>query len=313
MAKCESMPGHNDILSDLRGRMQVDILPNAIAISGATGWGIEWLGARIAAMLLDLGESESIDLLQQIRDLAHPDLRWIEPDGAELKIDQIRALNDFAVQTAQGAGRKVAVLCGAETLNENAANALLKTLEEPPADTHLLLLTYNWGRLLPTIRSRTQRWTVPSNHDAGIRWMKTCGIELDSLEFELLGAAPLDIWQRQNQSHTDPKEDQVRSSFDITAWLVEAGRGPVSQSAKDAAEQDTAELLSLWYRRIKLHLSQHPLPELQVQARVLHAFCDELLSVRRQLLTRNSARSSANLLLEGLIIEWRRIVKGSAR
>ena len=64
----------------------------------------------------------------------------IAPEGAEIKIDRIRALNAFAVQTPQIASRKVVAVLDAHLMNINASNTLLKTLEEPPSNTHILLL-----------------------------------------------------------------------------------------------------------------------------------------------------------------------------
>ncbi|MGI9860961.1 DNA polymerase III subunit delta' [Moorella naiadis] len=86
----------------------------------------------------------------------HPDFYLIEPSGASLKIAQIRELQDrLALQSYQG-GARVAVLAGADTMTEAAANCLLKTLEEPPEGAYLLLLAAQPDRLLPTIRSRCQ-------------------------------------------------------------------------------------------------------------------------------------------------------------
>ena len=75
-------------------------------------------------------------------------------------MDQVRALNQFAFETASAGGAKVAVIAPAEALNPSAANALLKTLEEPSPNTHLLLGSFAAGRLLPTITSRCQRLTL---------------------------------------------------------------------------------------------------------------------------------------------------------
>jgi DNA polymerase III delta' subunit len=88
---------------------------------------------------------------------SHADLRLIEPDGALIKVDQVRALQrDLSLAPNEG-GRRVAVLLGAERLNAAAANALLKTLEEPPARTTLILVAEHADGLPATVRSRTVR------------------------------------------------------------------------------------------------------------------------------------------------------------
>ncbi len=97
-------------------------LPHALLIRGTEGWGEKILADRLALALLGRGEVETATAL------AHPDLKWIVPDGSMIKVDQIRELAAFAVGTCQTARCKVAVLESAELTNESAANALLKTL-----------------------------------------------------------------------------------------------------------------------------------------------------------------------------------------
>lgn len=88
----------------------------------------------------------------------HPDFVEVHPEeSAVVKIDQVRELSARLAMRPQVAQRQVALLWPAEAMNVAAANALLKTLEEPAADTHLLLLAERVGRLPATIRSRCQR------------------------------------------------------------------------------------------------------------------------------------------------------------
>src|SRR5688572_26938007 len=85
---------------------------------------------------------------------SHPDWLLLQPETRQLKIEQIRDAIGFAQNTSQRGGAKVIVLEPAEAMNLNAANALLKILEEPPAGTFLLLISGQPGLLLPTLRSR---------------------------------------------------------------------------------------------------------------------------------------------------------------
>jgi DNA polymerase-3 subunit delta' len=89
----------------------------------------------------------------------HPDVTLIAPEGdsVQIVIEQVRALVADLALTAHGSGYKVVILTPAEAMNPNAANALLKTLEEPPPRTLLLLVTSQPSRLLPTLRSRCSR------------------------------------------------------------------------------------------------------------------------------------------------------------
>jgi DNA polymerase-3 subunit delta' len=88
----------------------------------------------------------------------HPDLHVVEPDGAVLKIEQVRALQGRLSLVANEGGHRVGLIFGAERLNKNAANALLKTLEEPPRSTTLVLTTSAASTLPPTVRSRTTHY-----------------------------------------------------------------------------------------------------------------------------------------------------------
>jgi DNA polymerase-3 subunit delta' len=88
----------------------------------------------------------------------HPDLHWLYPeeDKDTISVEQVRAVIDAFALTAHRGVAKVAVIEPAEAMTIAAANALLKTLEEPTADTYLLLVSHRPGRLPATIRSRCQ-------------------------------------------------------------------------------------------------------------------------------------------------------------
>ncbi len=85
----------------------------------------------------------------------HPDLRVVEPDGLHLLVGQIRELQKGLSLVANEGGWRVALLLGVEALRPEAANALLKTLEEPPPSTTLILVAGVTSGLPPTLRSRT--------------------------------------------------------------------------------------------------------------------------------------------------------------
>lgn len=85
----------------------------------------------------------------------HPDFIFIPPHGNYIKIDQVRALKDFAYIKPALSKRKVIIIDDAHTMTNQAANALLKILEEPPEDTTIILTTSKRSAILPTILSRT--------------------------------------------------------------------------------------------------------------------------------------------------------------
>lgn len=93
---------------------------------------------------------------RKMASLQHPDLHLVEPDGAFIKIDQIRELQRQLVLRPVEAPAKACVIDDADRLNPAAANALLKTLEEPPGNALMILLTSRLTGVLPTVRSRCQ-------------------------------------------------------------------------------------------------------------------------------------------------------------
>ena len=113
---------------------------------------------------------------RRIKDHLHPDVMWLEPESRSRRIDiqQIREqLNPRIAQTSYGGGWKAGVLVHADRMTDAAANAFLKTLEEPPGKSVLLLLTDAAQYLLPTIVSRCQRIMLGSGEMIeGGEWME---------------------------------------------------------------------------------------------------------------------------------------------
>jgi len=105
-----------------------------------------------------------------VRDKTHPDVHWIEPQKKSriIAIDQVRAIQKRIYETSFSGGWKACIIVGADCLNGPAANAFLKTLEEPPERTLFLLLTDSPQRLLPTILSRCQRLAVTGADGDGL-------------------------------------------------------------------------------------------------------------------------------------------------
>jgi DNA polymerase-3 subunit delta' len=108
------------------------------------------------------GTGKSGPLLRHVGD--HPDLLWVERGAGDtrVRIAQVRALQaELRLRTSEG-GARVAVIADAEWLNQEAQNALLRLLEEPPPRTTLVLVTASPAGLLATVRSRCQRYAFPS-------------------------------------------------------------------------------------------------------------------------------------------------------
>jgi DNA polymerase-3 subunit delta' len=281
------LPGHAEVLAHVVELAATDQLPNSIALTCAPGWGETRLLEAVCRALLNLNPATDIE------DLAHPDFRWITPEGAMIKIDQVRNLADFAVGTAQIAPRKVGAIQSAHLLNTNAANALLKTLEEPPPNTHIILSTSSWGKLLPTVRSRCQRIELEQSTVQALAWLDAAGIKLTVEEFAEFGYAPLTAL--------------AGHAATVRQWLSGLNPQRFAEHVDEVLSLDASDWLARWYRCIGQHLQGQSLAALTVPPRRLHAFADELISVRRQLDTSNS--TNARLQVERLLADWFQLTK----
>ena len=162
-------------------------LPHAFLFTGSEGVGKARLASYFASYLLCERTKSIVNGAPQepcgqckqcllFESETHPDYKFLEPQegSSAIKIDQIRALVDFYGQSSQQGGRRVAILSPAEALNNNAANALLKTLEEPGSHSVIILISHQPGMLLPTIRSRCQvvEFSMPNLNDS-YQWLKS--------------------------------------------------------------------------------------------------------------------------------------------
>lgn len=287
------LPWLDALEADVLGVHADGRLPHAILIRASEGWGEVQLAERLALAMLGRRDAASA------RELAHPDLKWVEPEGAIIKVEHIREVASFAVGTRQTAPCKVIVIESAELMNVNAANALLKTLEEPPPDTYLLLTTARPGRLLPTIVSRCQ--TVPVGRDLALArdWLAAQwpGEGLEEKLFEC-GDAPLSV-------HLALSDKEPPLGSTLKALIDAAAAVP---AVTDLLSWNVDRLTGAWYRHCAALLAgTGRVPGMQVrEPRLLADFAEELLDVRRQLLTTNSANQ--RLLYERLAVRWRSVV-----
>lgn len=170
----ERIVGREEVEAQLRAAIDAGALTNGWLIAGPKGAGKASLAYRIARALLDrkalsapgeLSMPAAARTFRLVASGAHPDLfvaerRYDEKAQryeSEISVETIRKLTAFLNRTASMGGWRVAIVDAADDMNRNAANALLKALEEPPAKATLLLLAAQPGRLLATIRSRCRR------------------------------------------------------------------------------------------------------------------------------------------------------------
>jgi DNA polymerase-3 subunit delta' len=133
------------------------------------------LGARPDPRFGLLGSSPEDPVSRQVASRSHPDLLVLERDGEDgkarkhISVDDARRLPEFFAKAPASAPYRVAIIDAADDMNVNAANALLKTLEEPPARGVLFLVSHAPGGLIATIRSRCRRLAFPAWSEARVQ------------------------------------------------------------------------------------------------------------------------------------------------
>ncbi|MGK0273611.1 MAG: DNA polymerase-3 subunit delta' [Cocleimonas sp.] len=157
-------------------------LPHAILLSGEEGIGKYSLAQRMAKSLMCINsfsaDKDACNECQSCRTYesgANPDFKKITllEDKQQIGVDQIRALSEFLNYSRSYNTNRVVILNPVERMNVNAANSLLKSLEEPSAHTVIILVTAKMNQLLPTIKSRCQLFTVTSpNRVETINWLE---------------------------------------------------------------------------------------------------------------------------------------------
>jgi DNA polymerase-3 subunit delta' len=174
--------GHDAAMRELAAAARSGRLPHAWLIWGPRGVGKATLAFRFARHLLASGVSDDLavspdhPVFRRVAAGGHADLLTIERGfnektekrRSEIVVDDVRKVGGFVHLTAAEGGWRVIVVDSVDEMNRNAANALLKVLEEPPARTVLLLVSHAPGGLLPTIRSRCRRLALAALPEATV-------------------------------------------------------------------------------------------------------------------------------------------------
>jgi len=188
--------------------------PHALLVHGPRGIGKRALALNFAqALLCEAPRADGLAcgecpgcryaIAGQHPDFMRLELMLVDPDEGTLAtvetigIDRVRALTEFVQLTSHRQRAKVAVIAPAERMNAAAANALLKTLEEPPPGTYLILVSDQPGRLPATILSRCRKLAAPLPTPAAARaWLAAQGVAAPDLALAQAAGAPIDALAR---------------------------------------------------------------------------------------------------------------------
>lgn len=323
-------PWQQPTWQDLLKRSQSG-LAHALLLTGHEGLGkhafalhlAQWLlckHARVQQSSAPCGQCHSCQLFVAG---THPDLLLCEPqeDSKQIKVDDVRKINEQLVQTPQISQVQVVILCPAEVMNINAANALLKTLEEPSGDSFLILEAERSGAVLPTIRSRCQHLhlSAPST-EQGVAWLRAQGVDEAQAQraMERCGNAPLAAQQW-----------LVEGSVAQAQWLQDladltAQKRTATEVAEAWSKLELSFVMQCFYLvlldamkvRAKLPVQQHSLQGevvkllngATVDGVKLLTLQDKVQAVLQQQLA-GFGNYNKQLLCESLLLKWQDLLK----
>jgi DNA polymerase-3 subunit delta' len=298
-------------------------LPQALLLLGAEGIGKQVLATRLASALLCEDTLEDGRVCGRcsscgwLRAGTHPDLMVVEPAevGKTIRVDQIRALCTELAMTSHAGRYKVAIIRPAEAMNANAANSLLKTLEEPTDDTLLMLLTASPGRLPATIRSRCQhvRLVLPQLEVAR-HWLESQGFSPEEAGrcIQMGGGAPLKAMELGRSGLAELREQRLDELCRVLAGQLD----PVQLAGTWVGEHES-ESLRWWLEWLReliawRHAARTPKDTDTDAADKLKNFLKAVDSRRMyqiadgivQALNTLGSGLNRQLILEDLLISW---------
>ena len=216
-------------------------LAHAYLIAGPAGLGLQFFAEKLAQLLLCIqpkagricNECKQCLLIAKNQ---HPDLHRIRPEGTSraVKVEQIREASEFLSMTSHAGGPKIVIIEQSHQMNANAANALLKTLEEPNPDSYLLLVTESVSSMMATIRSRCQRlqFEVP-RFDESLEWLQGQLLGNEDVT-KLLVAADNQPLKALELASSDAYE--VQQSFIANVCGLLTGQSSIRQCVTQAAK-----------------------------------------------------------------------------
>ncbi len=285
-------------------------MAHAMLITGPAGAGATEFACEVARFRLCESPGPdacgSCKACQLLAANSHPDLRRLQPEGAaqSIRVDQIRSLVDFVAQTPQIGNWKLVVIEMAHRMNLNAANALLKMLEEPAGNCLILLATERPQMLLPTVRSRCAQIRVSSpTINQSVEFLAQQGMSEEEARHlvSLIGSRPLQI-----QAWVDQDILPLwKLSMDKLQSLDTGKLSPLSV-ASELANIDMSLLLT-WAMQFIAGRCRLLAFQDQSRSRAYLAFYERLKACRREL--DSGTNPNPQLALESLFLEWHAVIQ----
>lgn len=332
------LPWQQPIWQDLVRRQQQSGLPHALMFTGIAGIGKHELSLRVAHWLLCQNSSGQADGLtepcghchscQLWQAGSHPDFMVCQPEdnSRQIRIDSIRKVNEFLAQTPQISRCQVVVIRPVEVMNTNAANALLKTLEEPAGESFLLLEAERFGSVLPTIRSRCQRIQLPApSAEQAQQWLEASGVSPDqasqALRYNPQAPLQAQLWLEHNLG------EQQQQWLDLFGQWTQ-GRAPLDKVVAAYTKMELDDVIH-WYAgvladalKLTLSVAEDQLLHGGWLAQLLNACGDgatlnktKLITLQRNVqeiqggLLSGAAHHNKQLLNESLLLQWRALLQ----
>ncbi|PCK03543.1 MAG: DNA polymerase III subunit delta' [Alteromonadaceae bacterium] len=297
---------------------EAEKLPHAFLITEQHGVGAKSLALAMGQYLLCLSPLERLACgnckgCQLLKAGSHPDLVQVhlEEKARQIKVDQIRAVAEFVAKTPQQGGYKVVVLWPAEAMNTNAANALLKNLEEPSGKTIFVLVSHQPSSILPTIKSRCAKFFLPAPpREQALEWLESVSVADAEFLLDEAQGAPL----LAKEWHDD---GEIARRGKIVASMVSIAQRQLEPMlfAKQLTGQEPYDVVQLMMVAIEVVLA-HKCGQRKVlghyrdlvvavdrcQSRVFFKLWDRLCQKKRQ--AQSVANLNPALFFEELTMDW---------
>lgn len=317
------LPWHRTQWQNLLARLRAGNLPHALLLSGPAGIGKNQFAALfVHTLLCDTGLSLGKPCGQCQSCLLyaagnHPDQRIASllESSKVIGVDQVREVCQYLAHTSQYGGHKAVIITPAEQMNMNAANSLLKTLEEPSTGSLILLVSDRPGRLPATILSRCQHlnFTIPGREEA-VEWLRErIGADMDpALLLSLAEGAPLRALELA-QGNAFPERARIMQELEKLAQGIDSPTGIAEQFLKIGAQQ-TLYWMYNWVADMIRHLScggeSHMVNRDMQEKLVKIARGVTLLGLHRYLMQLSEAlrliegQANPQLLMENVVMDW---------